>query len=84
MLIAVRFRSISADLWVGGTVPNANVSGKSAKVQYAVGAVSGPIQFAELGFLGFKIRRQAFSAFPVTLTDPGPLIAVFSNSLCDW
>ncbi|KAF9652956.1 acid protease [Thelephora ganbajun] len=54
------FPITSADLWVGGNVPGSKSSGKSAKVQYAVGAAEGPIQFADLEFLGFNVSDQAF------------------------
>lgn len=61
-LIAFRFRSsISTDLWVGGVVPGATPSGKTAKVQYAIGSAQGPVQFADLEFLKFKVPDQAFS-----------------------
>jgi len=55
---------ISTDLWVGGDVPGAKSSGKTAKIHYAVGSAEGPIQFAKLGFLGFNVSDQAFSGSP--------------------
>lgn len=58
---------ISTDLWVGGNVPGATDSGKSARVQYALGAAQGPIKFAELEFLGFNVSDQAFSGSPAAL-----------------
>ena len=67
---------ISTDLWVGGAVPGAKPSGKTAKVQYAIGSAQGPIQFADLNFLGHKVPDQAFSTcrLPLSpqfcLTDP--------------
>lgn len=53
----------SSDLWISGTVNNANDTGKTAKVQYAVGGVSGSIQTAKVQFLGYEIDDQAFSAY---------------------
>jgi hypothetical protein len=61
------FPIISTDLWVGGNVPGAKDAGKTAKVQYVVGAAEGPIKFAELEFIGFNVTDQAFSAYPATL-----------------
>lgn len=50
----------SSDLWVGGVVPGAKPSGQYGKIQYAVGSAEGPIQFAELDFLGYNVTDQAF------------------------
>ena len=62
----ISYPIISTDLWVSGNVSSAKDSGKTAKVQYAVGAAEGPIKFAELEFLGFNVTDQAFSASPAT------------------
>lgn len=50
----------SSDLWVGGNVPGATPSGQIAKVLYAVGGAEGPIEFADLDFLGYTVTNQAF------------------------
>jgi len=50
----------SSDFWVAGTVPNANSTGVSAKIQYAVGEDEGPIQTADLTILGYNVSNQAF------------------------
>ncbi|KAF8271974.1 aspartic peptidase domain-containing protein [Lactarius quietus] len=50
----------SSDLWVAGDVPSSNNTGVSTSVQYAIGAISGPIKTAPLSFLDFDVPDQAF------------------------
>lgn len=52
----------SSDLWVTGSVPNSKDSGKSTKLEYAVGEASGDIFYAPLTFDGFNVTDQAFRA----------------------
>ena len=54
---------LSSDLWVAGDVPNANDTGVSAGVQYAIGGVNGKVKTAPLTFLNFSVPDQAFSMF---------------------
>lgn len=56
----------SSDLYVSGTIPNTQNTGKSAGVQYAIGQVEGPVQLANLDFLGFSVPNQAFINQPVS------------------
>jgi hypothetical protein len=50
----------SSDLWVAAdSVPNSIDSGKTAGVQYAIGAAKGPILFADLEFAGYTVPHQA-------------------------
>ncbi|KAF9793025.1 acid protease [Thelephora terrestris] len=49
-----------SDLWVGGNVPGALPSGQYSRIQYAVGSAEGPIEFADLDFLGYNVPKQAF------------------------
>lgn len=53
----------SSDLWVSGTILNANDTGVSAGVQYAVGSVYGNVKTSILTFLNFSVPGQAFSMF---------------------
>lgn len=57
----------SSDLWVAAVVPSSNDTGASTTVQYAIGAVSGPIKTAPLSFLDFNVPDQAFSKSAVIL-----------------
>ncbi|KAH8107881.1 acid protease [Cristinia sonorae] len=50
----------SSDLTVGDDVPGNQDSGKKADVNYAIGKVSGPIEFATLQFEGFTVPKQAY------------------------
>ncbi|TFY75627.1 hypothetical protein EWM64_g8383, partial [Hericium alpestre] len=50
----------SSDLWVAGSVPNSNDTGKKTSVNYAIGAVQGPIKTADFGFLDYTVKDQAF------------------------
>ncbi|KAI0341939.1 acid protease [Trametopsis cervina] len=50
----------SSDLWVAGKVPGAGSTGKTAKVEYAIGGASGPILTAKMEVEGFTITNQAF------------------------
>ncbi|KIM80490.1 hypothetical protein PILCRDRAFT_822588 [Piloderma croceum F 1598] len=51
----------SSDLWVAAdSVPNATTTGKTVKVQYAVGEADGPILLADLEFAEYKVSNQAF------------------------
>ncbi|KZT09219.1 acid protease [Laetiporus sulphureus 93-53] len=50
----------SSDLYVAGTVPDSNDTGKTSGVTYAVGAVEGPIKTAKMDFLGYTVDDQAF------------------------
>lgn len=60
----------SADLWVAGTVPNAQDSGKTSGVHYAIGAVNGPIKFAPMDFAGFTVQDQAYLEVTPDSTNP--------------
>lgn len=53
----------SSDLWVEGNILDANDTGVSTGVQYAVGSVSGNVKTASLTFLNFSVPGQAFSMF---------------------
>jgi hypothetical protein len=67
----------SSDLWVATSVPGAKDTGKSATINYAVGAASGDINTAELGFDGYSVTDQAFllvtntSSFSTAITTQG-------------
>ncbi|THH26418.1 hypothetical protein EUX98_g7772 [Antrodiella citrinella] len=50
----------SSDLTVAGNVAATTDAGKTASVSYAIGQVSGPIQFAQLEWEGFTVPSQAF------------------------
>ncbi|KAI9507214.1 acid protease [Russula earlei] len=50
----------SSDLWVSGTVPNANDTGISATIPYAVGSDSGPVKTADLNIVGYSVPSQAY------------------------
>ncbi|KAI0276912.1 aspartic peptidase domain-containing protein [Russula aff. rugulosa BPL654] len=60
----------SSDLWVAGTVPNANFTGNSAKIQYDIGSDEGPIQTADLTLLGYTVPDQAFVAVTPSSDSP--------------
>ena len=72
----VSFPTFSSDLWVGGNVPGAIPSGQSTRVQYAVGDAGGPIEFADLDFLGYTVPSQAFSA-SLSILDLLPLTDLY-------
>ncbi|KAI0823633.1 acid protease [Trametes gibbosa] len=55
----------SSDLTVTGTVPSAEDTGKTAGVNYALGATKGPVKTATLNFEGFTVDQQAFIEQPV-------------------
>lgn len=51
----------SSDLWVAAdSVPNTKSTGKTTKVQYAVGEAEGPILLADLEFAEYKVPNQSF------------------------
>lgn len=50
----------SSDLWVGGSVPNSQSTGKTATVTYVSGGASGPVYTADLDFLDYNVSNQAF------------------------
>ncbi|KAI9466600.1 aspartic peptidase domain-containing protein [Lactarius psammicola] len=54
----------SSDLWVAGAVPQANDTGASTSIQYAIGSETGPIKTAQLDILGFTVPDQAFMEVP--------------------
>lgn len=54
----------SSDLWVVGSVPQANDTGASASIQYAIGSEAGPVRTAQLEILGFTVPDQAFIQVP--------------------
>ncbi|KAH9172154.1 aspartic peptidase domain-containing protein, partial [Lactarius sanguifluus] len=54
----------SSDLWVAGAVPQAEDTGASASIQYAVGSKAGPVKTAQLEILGFTVPDQAFIEVP--------------------
>ncbi|KAH9037652.1 aspartic peptidase domain-containing protein [Lactarius pseudohatsudake] len=54
----------SSDLWVAGAVPQAEDTGTSASIQYAVGSAEGPVKTAQLEILGFTVPDQAFIEVP--------------------
>ena len=59
-----RFKIPSSDLWVAGTVPNANDVGMSAQVQYTIGSAGGArvyFFFAEQVAHDFDAFRARFS-----------------------
>ncbi|KAI0949368.1 hypothetical protein AcW1_009001 [Taiwanofungus camphoratus] len=55
----------SSDLWVAGNVPGAQSTGKTASLNYAIGAAAGSIMTAELEFEGYTVDNQAFVNVPV-------------------
>ncbi|TBU47411.1 acid protease [Dichomitus squalens] len=60
----------SSDLWVVGDVPNAQNTGKSAKVTYAVGEVEGSIMTAALDFTGNTVSDQAYISVSASQENP--------------
>ncbi|PCH43782.1 acid protease [Wolfiporia cocos MD-104 SS10] len=60
----------SSDLWVAGNVPNAQSTGKSAGVDYAIGAASGSVMTATMGFDDYTVNNQAFISVPVDSAHP--------------
>ncbi|PSR98931.1 hypothetical protein PHLCEN_2v4251 [Hermanssonia centrifuga] len=50
----------SSDLYIAGDVGGAGNTGKTANVQYAIGAAAGPILTAKMEFEGFTVMNQAF------------------------
>ncbi|KAH7914245.1 aspartic peptidase domain-containing protein [Hygrophoropsis aurantiaca] len=58
--ISVMLDTGSSDLWVTGSVPNAQDSGKSVTLSYAVGTAAGDIYTAPLEFDGYSVSNQAF------------------------
>ncbi|KAI0632396.1 acid protease [Trametes polyzona] len=67
---SVQIDTGSSDLWVAGSVSNSKDTGKSAKVQYAVGAAEGPVHTASLDFAGYTIPDQAFISASATTAQP--------------
>ncbi|RPD62708.1 acid protease [Lentinus tigrinus ALCF2SS1-7] len=63
---SVQIDTGSSDLWVAGDVPNAQDTGKTAKVTYAVGGVSGSVKTAELDFAGYTVDNQAYISVAVS------------------
>ncbi|KAF9783229.1 acid protease [Thelephora terrestris] len=60
----------SSDLWVAGSVPNAKETGKNSGVTYAIGAIQGPVQLADLNFTGYVVSDQAFIQVTPDSTNP--------------
>ncbi|KAG8889958.1 hypothetical protein FRB98_001692 [Tulasnella sp. 332] len=58
--VAVSIDTGSSDLWVYGSVPNTQSTGKTASVGYAIGTVNGSVLQAPLGFAGYTVPDQAF------------------------
>ncbi|KAH7927809.1 acid protease [Leucogyrophana mollusca] len=58
--ISVMLDTGSSDLWVTGSVPNAQDTGKSVTLSYAVGTAAGDIYTAPLEFDGYSVSDQAF------------------------
>ncbi|KIP08626.1 hypothetical protein PHLGIDRAFT_34907 [Phlebiopsis gigantea 11061_1 CR5-6] len=56
----------SSDLYVTGTVPGSTDTGKTAGVQYAIGAVQGPVKLGDLDFAGYTVSNQAYLDVPVS------------------
>ncbi|KAI0647782.1 acid protease [Trametes meyenii] len=67
----------SSDLWVTGSVPNANDLGKSVSLSYAVGRAAGDVYTAPLQFANYAVKDQAFllvqdtSSFSVDIKSQG-------------
>jgi len=64
----------SSDLWVAGTVPGTEDTGKSADVSYAIGEAKGDINLATLGFDNYTVDNQAF----ILVNDTSTLTSSFS------
>ncbi|KAL6308357.1 acid protease [Sparassis latifolia] len=60
----------SSDLWVAGSVPNAQDTGKTVQVTYAGDTVDGPVQLANLEFLGYSVPNQAYINQPTSGSFP--------------
>ncbi|EGN98510.1 hypothetical protein SERLA73DRAFT_183562 [Serpula lacrymans var. lacrymans S7.3] len=58
--ISVMLDTGSSDLWVTGSVPGAQDTGKSVTLSYAVGQAAGNINTATLEFDGYTVDNQAF------------------------
>ncbi|KAF9220898.1 acid protease [Gyrodon lividus] len=58
--ISVMLDTGSSDLWVTGSVPDAQDTGKYLALSYAVGNAAGNIHTAPLQFDGYTIQDQAF------------------------
>ncbi|CCM01494.1 uncharacterized protein FIBRA_03548 [Fibroporia radiculosa] len=64
----------SSDLWIQGSVPGAQDTGKTVSVNYAIGAVSGSVMTSTLTFDDFTVENQAFlNATQNSAGDPGIL-----------
>ncbi|EPS97738.1 hypothetical protein FOMPIDRAFT_158263 [Fomitopsis schrenkii] len=60
----------SSDLWVAGNVPGAEGTGKTASVDYAIGAASGSIMTANMDFDEYSVQDQAFISVAVDSDHP--------------
>ncbi|KIJ62530.1 hypothetical protein HYDPIDRAFT_176370 [Hydnomerulius pinastri MD-312] len=58
--ISVMLDTGSSDLWVTGSVPGAQDTGKSLTLSYAVGNAAGDIYTAPFQFDGYSVDNQAF------------------------
>ncbi|KIK92952.1 hypothetical protein PAXRUDRAFT_829461 [Paxillus rubicundulus Ve08.2h10] len=58
--ISVMLDTGSSDLWVTGSVPGAQDTGKSVTLSYAVGNAAGNIHTAPFQFDGYTVQDQAF------------------------
>ncbi|PIL22833.1 hypothetical protein GSI_15528 [Ganoderma sinense ZZ0214-1] len=67
---SVQIDTGSSDLWVVGDVPNAQNTGKSAKVTYAVGEVDGSVLTATLDFAGYTVSSQAYISVAASSDNP--------------
>ncbi|THV03006.1 acid protease [Dendrothele bispora CBS 962.96] len=72
----------SSDLWVAGSVSNANDTGKTTGVTYAIDSVEGKIKTADLEFAGYEIKNQAYIEVTPDNTNPSGkgLIGLGPNS----
>lgn len=60
----------SSDLWVAGNVPGAQGTGKTASVNYAIGAANGAVMTANLDFDGYTVDNQAFISVSTDAAHP--------------
>ncbi|KAJ7079759.1 aspartic peptidase domain-containing protein [Mycena belliarum] len=60
----------SADLWVAGSVPSGQATGKAATISYASGSASGPVKTSDLLFGGYTVPKQAFIEVPPDTAHP--------------